>query len=872
LDDAAKGGNVMTRRRSAAAAMEALRESYPPLFGRHARRPRLTGLLDESKAQTILLTAPAGYGKTTLAAEWVQGRDDVVWYRATSGSADVAAFPAGLADIMEPFVPHVGNRLKQRLRVAETPEKAARPLAEILSEDLGPWPADALLIIDDYHLVTDSEPVEEFMDWLLMLTPALRVLVTTRSRPKWASARRILYGEVTEIDRGQLAMTTDEAALVLEGSSTEDVQALVEQAEGWPALIGLAALSATHEIPKERVSETLYRYFAEEVVRGEPPEVERFMLMASVPSQIDPGGAPDLIGLTDVEPVLQRLVNEGLLQADRKLFRFHPLLRAFLQRVFKGSDPIAFADLARKHIEAARDKEDWEEAFSLAIEAEQFELALEVLEPATPSFLASGQVEVLERWLKECGDHATRDPWAGIVRTELLIRQGDLARALAVARSLPSHFASDDGRASRAWYLVGFTSHLLSEETDALEAHRRAYQSARSPQEQCAALWGAFMAAWELGLPDTSSYLDALEAVASDPATRIRVATGRLIDAASKGSLRGTEEIYEPLIPIAEHANDPMAETSFLSRVAEAHVTRGNFSEAQALANRVLAIAETLQLGFVVPHCLLPRATAEIGLRQFSAARQTIRRLAQSILKRDDPYLEVAGQVLQLKLKISNPRHQFREGEISRYAWERAHNAIRAEYLSLRALKASGAGDANRAFDLQAQAVELSHGIDTIFVARFAGLIADLSVSGTSDDLEVATMDLVQACADAEAFEALILAARACPRWISLTMNDPPTESVVKRTLVRSGDTELVRNAGLASSEFDSAEASLTAREREVLSCLADGLSNSAIASRLFISQSTVKVHVHHILKKLHVESRLQAVLKAAKDEPAESS
>ena len=234
--------------------MEALRESYPPLFRRHARRPRLTRLLDASTAQTILVTAPAGYGKTTLAAEWVQGRDDVIWYRATSGSADVAAFSAGLADVMAPLVPNVGDRLKQRLRVADTPERAARPLAEIVSEDLETWPASALLIIDDYHLVTDSEPVEEFMDWLLMLTPSLHVLVTTRRRPKWASARRILYGELTEIYRAQLAMTTEEAALVLDNRSSEEVQALVQQAEGWPALIGLAALSATHEIPTERVS------------------------------------------------------------------------------------------------------------------------------------------------------------------------------------------------------------------------------------------------------------------------------------------------------------------------------------------------------------------------------------------------------------------------------------------------------------------------------------------------------------------------------------------------------------------------------------------------------------------------------------------
>jgi LuxR family maltose regulon positive regulatory protein len=212
----------------------------------------------------------------------------------------VAAFSAGISDVMAPLVPGVGDRLKQRLRVADTPERAARPLAEILSEDLETWPPDALLIIDDYHLVVDSAPVEEFMDWLLMLTPALHVLVTARRRPKWASARRILYGEITEIDRGQLAMTTDEAALVLDGRSTEEVQALVQHAEGWPALIGLVALSATHELPTERVSEALYRYFAEEVVRGLTQEEAGFMLRASVPARLDERVSRTVLGLSAV--------------------------------------------------------------------------------------------------------------------------------------------------------------------------------------------------------------------------------------------------------------------------------------------------------------------------------------------------------------------------------------------------------------------------------------------------------------------------------------------------------------------------------------------------------------------------------------------
>jgi DNA-binding NarL/FixJ family response regulator len=81
---------------------------------------------------------------------------------------------------------------------------------------------------------------------------------------------------------------------------------------------------------------------------------------------------------------------------------------------------------------------------------------------------------------------------------------------------------------------------------------------------------------------------------------------------------------------------------------------------------------------------------------------------------------------------------------------------------------------------------------------------------------------------------------------------------------MRSGDISLAQRAGLASDEAYGVEVLLTQREREVLKYLARGLSNSAIAAQLFISESTVKVHVHHILRKLNVETRLQAVLKAA--------
>jgi RNA polymerase sigma factor (sigma-70 family) len=55
----------------------------------------------------------------------------------------------------------------------------------------------------------------------------------------------------------------------------------------------------------------------------------------------------------------------------------------------------------------------------------------------------------------------------------------------------------------------------------------------------------------------------------------------------------------------------------------------------------------------------------------------------------------------------------------------------------------------------------------------------------------------------------------------------------------------------------------LTERERDVLACLGEGLSNQQIASRLGIGEATVKTHVSRVLTKLDVRSRVQAAMLA---------
>jgi len=167
------------------------------------KRPRLTRLLDATDARIIMLIAPAGYGKTTLAREWLSTRPHT-WYRGTSATADVAALALELAKAASKIVPGAGATLTKRLRISNSPADEVEALAGLLADDLQAWPADSWLMFDDYHFACDSEAGERFVEELLWGSP-IRLLVASRSRPRWGVARRVVYGEVCEIGHGLLS-------------------------------------------------------------------------------------------------------------------------------------------------------------------------------------------------------------------------------------------------------------------------------------------------------------------------------------------------------------------------------------------------------------------------------------------------------------------------------------------------------------------------------------------------------------------------------------------------------------------------------------------------------------------------------------------
>jgi ATP/maltotriose-dependent transcriptional regulator MalT len=827
------------------------------LFRHHVRRPRLTELLDATGARTILLVAPAGYGKTTLAAEWLQGREAIGWYRARPGSADVAAFAAGLADAISLVVP-AGERLKQRLRSGDAPAEVVDALAALLAEDLVTWPADAWLVVDDYHLIAGSPPAERFLASLIELAP-LQTLVTSRTRPQWVSARGVIYGEMLELTHESLAMTRAEAAQALELHSGRAADAIIDRASGWPALLGLAALAESSSLPEDHLSEVLFRYFAEEVVRSQSSEVQNFMLEASVLASVDPAGVRAVSGKTTTGDAIDVLRARGLLEAVGDEFRFHPLLHEFLRRKFETEQPEHAKEAFIRAVEHAVGRREWDQAFSVALRASLSDHAAEILILASPELLATGRLETLQRWLHTLDEIGHEGVAPALVRAELLLRRGRFAEARHAAESVSRRLPPGDARASRALLVAGQAAHFVADDEAALAYHRRARETAADESDRANATWGAFIAAGALELDEAQDYLEAYEATAAASRdSRLRALAGREVVAGLRGS-------YAPLLPIlpqiwalARECGDPMVRTNAQSTVIWLSVLRSHYARAIEFAEEALAYTDSLRIDFASAFFLALRGSAEVGLRRTRAARASLSALQRTDAWVDDPYLQTAGAILELKIALTESSSA--PSLLPTFEPPRLHFPEFGEYLALRAIAHAGAGEIHRALEEADQADELSRCTHIKFSTRLARLLVQLTRLGPEGDgvrsgWRLAVLE-AEACGCLDPF---VMAYRARPAVLLVVQHEREAARVAGEVVLASNDGRLARDLGCGSSDRAAGLTnSLTRREREVADLIRAGQTNQEIADLLVISLSTAKVHVRNVLRKTGTRSRAE--------------
>jgi ATP/maltotriose-dependent transcriptional regulator MalT len=827
------------------------------------RRPRLTSLLNESSARIRLLVAPAGYGKTTLAREWLnEPRRRDAWYLGEAASADVAALAIGIAEAAAEIVPSAGKRMRDRLRSTRKPEDDVGILAELFAEDMQRWPEDAWLVVDDYQCAMDAPASERFVCLLAQQTP-IQMLITSRRRPSWAAARQVLYGEIQEIDRRALAMEDGEAKAVLCPKSGS-IEELLVRARGWPAVIGLAALTAGFNLPAEDLPATLHTYFAEEVFQAADPRTRReFGALAIVPS-VSHSLASFVVGEERVAEVIETGLRIGVwAEQSRNVVAIHPLLRDhLLQHCLDQPGYLAQASRIGDYLLA---HSQWDNAFEVAYRASLTPLAERTIEKGLDTMLSQGRLATIQRWLDFVASSHLDSPVVDLAEAELAFREGQHETAYVLAAQAANRFPEDPDLRARAHVRAGHSALLASRERTGLDHFRSAHSSAQTPEQRREALVGLYLAASELDQPDAADAFEQLESAADHtPEGILRLEALRLARATRVGGIADALQSATPRLQLADRTNDPLGLTAFLHALATSLNLGAQYEKALNLAERQLVAAREYRLELPIVHANLNRAISHIGLRAFQRSLRTLDEVRRLLPSSGDAYLEATIRLIESRTLLARQRFSEALALTADHGERISSPPLRAEYLGVRALGLACTSETRLAQALidQAQAIFPSSIELRVLAPCIEGVISLQKCRSVQD----AAAEAWNAAQQTGNFDSLVCSYRAEPRLLSGFRTADFHGTELADLLSRTRDEILARRLGILVNDSKGKRIeTLTARESEVLRELEEGSTNREIAQSLFISEATVKVHLRHIYGKFGVRTRTELLARRAR-------
>ena len=387
-------------------------------------RPRLTERLNEGLHRKLtLISAPAGFGKTTLVSEWVTGGERrAAWLSLEEGENDPARFLTYLVAALQTIAPNIGQGVLSVLQSPQPPSTEAILIA--LLNEITTVPDSFMLVLDDYH-VLDAKPVDHALSFLLEhLPPKMHLVITTREDPQLPLARLRARGQLTELRAADLRFTPAEAAEFLKGVmgldlSEADIALLESRTEGWIAGLQLAAISMQGRADTASFIEAftgshrfVLDYLVEEVLQRQPERARSFLLQTAI---LDRLSGPLCNAVTEREDsgrMLDALERSNLfvvsLDDKRHWYRYHHLFAEVLQARSLEEHPDQVAELHRRASAWYEQNALPFEAIRHAFAAEDFERAAGLVELAARAMLASRQEERFIGWLKALPDELVR--------------------------------------------------------------------------------------------------------------------------------------------------------------------------------------------------------------------------------------------------------------------------------------------------------------------------------------------------------------------------------------------------------------------------------------------------------------------------------
>ena len=384
------------------------------------QRPGLVRTLDDCESKLILVDAPAGYGKTTLLAQWGEeaaASRPFAWISLDRGDDDPARLWQHVICSLQRVFPDLRGGVILRPLQRQVPDVEGA-LARLVNE-LTSLAEPVVIILDDYHVIRERRCHEQLEFLLLRLPPSVQVVLSTRADPPLPLGRLRAAGEMAEIRTPDLNFTADEAdGLIQRVASVQLGQQaladLVGRTEGWPAGLYLAALSLrSHPAPQDFVRDFTggHRHVVDylaEVVSRQPEHIRQFLSRTSVLGRFTAPLCDAVAGTSDARDVLGALERENMfliaLDDNREWFRYHHLFAqlqlAQLARAEPGTIPALHQQASAWHLEHG----SIDEAVGHALAAGDVTSSVRLIAEHWYRYVDAGRIATVRGWLHTLGD------------------------------------------------------------------------------------------------------------------------------------------------------------------------------------------------------------------------------------------------------------------------------------------------------------------------------------------------------------------------------------------------------------------------------------------------------------------------------------
>ncbi len=550
----------------------------PPMPPEMVRRPRLVERLKEGLSRKLtLISAPAGFGKTTLLSECFSSSETPVgWVSLDADDNDPSRFWAYFISALQRLYPGLGEAAMEMIDSPQPPTYDTL-LTELINEmpDCGDSPGQPVVIVlDDYNAI-DEKSIHKGVAFLIDRMPAqLHLVISTRVDPPLPLARLRAGGQLCEIRTGDLRFTPEEAAVLLNdlmglGLSEADIAVLDARTEGWVTSLQMAALSMRG---RDDVSSFVASfggshrfvldYLSEEVLNRQTADIQSFLLETSILSRLTGPLCDAVTGRKDSGNVLRRLEESNLFlvpcDEERTWYRYHNLFADLLQQRLHQLEHNRVKLLHSRASKWCERNGLTDEAISHALGAGDCERAANLIERAAESTLMRSEVNTFLGWVEALPDDVVHcrprlcafNAWALLLSGRPLATIEEHLRA--AAESDPAGLASGEVAMLRALMAA-----LKGDTRESTELASQALQL----------------------LPEESSFL------------RNVVACNLGLVYMLTGDVGSAQPVFEEAVRVGRDTGNLMLTVIGLNRLAELHVTRGQLHEAKTYYDWILELA-----------------------------------------------------------------------------------------------------------------------------------------------------------------------------------------------------------------------------------------------------------------------------------------